>query len=172
MVAYVLNAKPSDDMVEKVTDRLAEKVYTEEFNTFVSNEKELTANYAQEVRNKKLFFDLCKNADRPKMVENSKMNHLLKYHRDCIRENVMPLPILFKIRNRRLVLKGYRLNDGLCQSLKHACKVDPDLLTSIKLQDNGISDYDMSQVMAGLGCLENLKQIWIESNIFLGESCE
>ena len=46
MVAYVLNAKPSDDMVEKVTDRLAEKVYTEEFNTFVSNEKELTANYA------------------------------------------------------------------------------------------------------------------------------
>lgn len=133
MVAYVLNAKPNDSMVEMITERLAKKVYTNDFNVFVSDKTELTANYAHEVRNKKLFFDLCKHADKPKMVENSKMNYLLKYHQDCIRENVNPLPILFKVRSHKLVLKGYRLNDGLCQSLKHAFRLYPQLLTGIKL---------------------------------------
>lgn len=52
MVAYVLNSNPNEDMVEMITDRLAKKVYTNDFNVFVSDKHELTANYAHEVRNK------------------------------------------------------------------------------------------------------------------------
>ena len=69
MVAYVLNANTNDEMVDMITQRLAKKVYTTDYNVFVSDKNELTANYAHEVRNKKLFFDLCKNADRPLMLE-------------------------------------------------------------------------------------------------------
>jgi len=43
-------------------------------------------------------------------------------------------------------------------------------LTSIKLADNGISDFDLSKVFSGIGCLESIKDIHIESNIFLNES--
>ena len=66
--------------MEIISERLAKKVYTEDYNVFVSDKSELTANYASEVRSKKLFIDLCKSAGRPKMVEQSKMNYLLKYH--------------------------------------------------------------------------------------------
>lgn len=80
MVAYVLNARPNDEMVDIITERLAKKVYSTDYNVFVSDKNELTANYAHEVRNKKLFVDLCKNADRPRMLELGRMNYLLKYH--------------------------------------------------------------------------------------------
>lgn len=83
---------------------------------------------------------------------------------------MVPLPLLFKVRDKRLVLKGYRLNQGLCLSLKHALEIYPTLLTSIKLSDNGISDFDLSKVMNGIGCLESIKEIHIESNIFLNDS--
>ena len=139
---------------------------------FVSDKTELSANYADEVRNKKLFFDLCKNADRPKMVENSEMNYLLKYHQDCINENVVPLPILFKVRSKKLILKGYRLNQGLCLSMRHAFRLYPQLLREIKLENNGMSDHDLAQIIHGLSHLEELKRISIVNNIFLDESYE
>ena len=99
MVAFVLNAKASDEMVDIITSRLAKKVYSDDFSVFVSDKNELTANYANEVRSKKLFIDLCKSSGKPKMIEYSKMNYLLKYHKDCLEQNVVPLPVLFKIRN-------------------------------------------------------------------------
>ena len=146
-----------NEIVTIITDKLVKKVYTEDYNVFVSDKHELTANYAHEVRSKKLFVDLCKSADKPKMVEQAKMNYLLKYHQDCLRENVVPLPILFKVRNQKLVLKGYRLNEGLCRSLRHAFEIYPQILNSIKLQDNGISDQDLSYVLKGLNNLDSIK---------------
>ena len=113
----------------------------------MSNQNELTANYALEVREKKTFHDLIKKADLPIMAEKADENPLLKYHKDSIKQKVIPLPILFKIRNQQLILKGYRLNDGLCESLKKALQTNKELLTLIKLSDNGIADEDMYTVM-------------------------
>ena len=39
MVAYVLNAKAQDEMVERITERLAKKVYSDDFNVFVKDNK-------------------------------------------------------------------------------------------------------------------------------------
>ena len=41
----------------------------------------MTSDYALEVRDKKLFIDLCKNADKPRF--NTEMNYLLKYYQEC-----------------------------------------------------------------------------------------
>lgn len=47
---------------------------------FVQDRNEHTSDYAFEVRDKKLFIDLCKNASRPRLADNVKMNYLLRYH--------------------------------------------------------------------------------------------
>lgn len=119
-----------------------------------------------------MFFDLCKNSQKPKLEAHSKMNYLLKYHHDCMREKVVPLPILFKVRNKRLALKGYRLNEGLCESLKHAFAIYPELLTGITLHDNGIADQDLGKIFQGLGSLEIVKEISVANNIFQFEAFE
>ena len=80
MVAYLLNQNVDTDQVQLVTGRLLDRVYSAEFNQFVQDRNKLACDYALEVREKKLFIDICKNSERPKLVENSKMNYLLKYH--------------------------------------------------------------------------------------------
>ena len=117
----------------------------------------MTSNYALEVRDKKLYIDLCKDAGKPKLVENSKMNYLLRYYQDCQKTGVVPLPILFKVRNKRLVLKGYGLNEGLCESLRASLQIYPELLTSINLTNNGMQDGDLAAVLKGLQQLTQLR---------------
>ena len=51
----------------------------------MSNQNDLTANYALEVREKKTFHDLIKKADLPIMAEKADDNPLLKYHKDSIK---------------------------------------------------------------------------------------
>ena len=85
MVAFILNAKQHDELVEQTIERLAKDVYSDDYNKFVSNQNELTANYALEVREKKTFHDLIKKADLPIMAEKADDNPLLKYHKDSIK---------------------------------------------------------------------------------------
>ena len=54
-------------MVEKVTDRLIEKVYNKDFNAFVNDEEAIAVEYASEVRDKKAFYDMCKVAQNPQV---------------------------------------------------------------------------------------------------------
>ena len=74
----------------------------------------------------------------------------------------MPLPILFKVRNKFLLLQGYRLNTGLCDSLERALTIYPELLTGINLTDNGITDSDMAKIILGLTKLNSLKRLVIK----------
>ena len=48
--------------MELISSRLLEKVYTKQFNKFVQDKNEHTSDYAFEVRDMKVFFDLCKDA--------------------------------------------------------------------------------------------------------------
>ena len=130
----------------------------------------MTSDYALEVRDKKLFIDLCKNADKPRL--HNEMNYLLKYYQECQKRGIVPLPVLFKVRDKKLILEGYRLNAGLCESLSKSFEIYPELLDSITLDDNGISDVDLAKVLEGLTKLDDLKRIIIRNNIFLEASCE
>ena len=83
----------------------------------------------------------------------------------------MPLPILFKVRNQRLVLKGYGLNEGLCESLFQSFRIYPELLTAINLTNNGMLDSDLAKVFRGLKELTQLRSIIVKDNHFHEESC-
>ena len=48
---------------------------------------------------------------------------MFRYFQETKKYGVVPLPILFKVKNRRLDLKGYGLNDGNCKSFAEALKL-------------------------------------------------
>lgn len=123
------------------------------------------------MRDKKLFIDICKNSTKPRQEYNIKMNYLLKYHNECKKQGIVPLPILFKVRNKRLVLKGYGLNEGLCKSFATSLAIYPELLDGINFQNNGMSDSDLAITFGGLTKLNELKVIVISNNIFMAKSC-
>lgn len=172
MVAYLLNQSEDDELVEKISKRLLAKVYSQEYNQFVQDKNQLTSDYACELREKKLFVDLCKDAEKPKLAESTDLNPLLRYFKECMKQGHVPLPILFKIRNKFLILQSYRLNMGLCESLQSALTIYPELLIGINLTDNGMQDSDLAKVINGLTKLHTLKKIVIKNNIFNSESCE
>ena len=83
-----------DALVKKVTDNLLEKVYTQEFNDFVQDEEALATDFANEIREKKAFYDLCKDAQaNSTIIENNKDNYLFKYYEECKKADVTPLPV-------------------------------------------------------------------------------
>ena len=45
-----------------ISNKLLGKAYSSDYNQFVQDKQNLTSDYAFEVRDKKLFIDLCKNA--------------------------------------------------------------------------------------------------------------
>ena len=52
-----------------------------------------------------------------------------QFFNQCVQKNVIALPILGKISNRKLYLHNYLLNEGLCESLGYAFKFFPLAVT-------------------------------------------
>ena len=95
---------------------------------------------------------------------------MFRYYQECTRQNTHALPIFNKVKDRRLDLKGYVLNDGVCIAFSEAAKVAPELLTSIILQDNQFNDLRTSYFMQGMCHLTSMKQIIIKNNEVLDET--
>lgn len=81
------------------------------------------------------------------------------------------MPVLLRVRNKCLLLRGYQLNSGLCESLNKSFEIYPELLDSINLTNNGITDGDLAKVLNGLTKLKTIKSIIVKNNVFLTESC-
>ena len=63
------------------------------------------------------------------------------------------------------------MNSGLCESLNKSFEIYPELLDSINLTNNGITDGDLAKVLNGLTKLKTIKSIIVKNNVFLTESC-
>lgn len=46
----------------EISRRLLDKVYSQDYNQFVQDSAQLTSDFACELRDKKLFVDLCKES--------------------------------------------------------------------------------------------------------------
>ena len=57
---------------------------------------------------------VIKYSDFPKVQNDFKQNPVLHYFNETRKEYVLALPILDRIKNKQLVLIGYKLNKGLC----------------------------------------------------------
>ena len=148
---------PDQALVEEIANRLISKVYSTSFNEFATDDQALATDFAVEVRQKKAFYDMCKEAQRPQVKENNKDNYLFKYYEECTKAKVFALPIFGKVKDQRLDLRGKFMNDGVCTAFTEAVKLHPDILTSILLEDNQFTDARLSTVMEGVCSLTTIK---------------
>ena len=83
---------------------------------------------------------MCKDAENPQVKENNKDNYLFKYYEECKKADVYALPIFFRVKDKWLDLRGYVLNDGVCKAFSEAVQLYPEVLDSVILEDNQLSD--------------------------------
>ena len=73
-----------------------------------------------------------------KFFKDPKINYFLA----CNKESVVSLPLVAKIQQRQLNLFGYRLNPGVCKSLKIYLENFKGALIRLALDNNGIDRGD------------------------------
>ena len=86
------------------------------------------AEFAGEVQEIIEFNSMIKNFARPSQNEINMADMKFQFYKECMKENVVALPILFKIVNRKLKLYEYVLNSGHCESLCKAFKTWPECI--------------------------------------------
>ena len=132
-----------------MTEQVVSKVYSKAFDEFVNDEKEQTADFANEIRQKQAFFELCKQV-KPHTEEKSKLNPLFIYRQECQKLDVHPLPIFSKIDGKSLSLRGYVLNEGVCKAFLKAAQMSQDLLETVHFEENQLIDKNLGLLMEGV----------------------
>jgi len=64
----------------------------------------------------------------------------IKFIEKCIQEKVLALPMLNKIKDKKLILNNYRMNDGIAKALHDALIELQDLVEVVSFESNDISD--------------------------------
>jgi hypothetical protein len=76
--------------------------------------------------------------------------------------NVLPLPAISKINDGKMMLVGYKLNEGICRALHFGLEKYEGKVTDIFLENNGINDEMMSYILESLQSqTEHLQSICI-----------
>ena len=63
---------------------------------------------------------------------------------------VVTLPLLLRIKDKKLIMEGYQLNYGLCQALGIAFCHFKDLATEFHLDMNNLSDESFGVLLEGM----------------------
>ena len=69
---------------------------------------------------------------------------------ECEKNLVVTLPLLLRIKDKKIVLERYQLNYGLCQALSIAFSQFKDIATDFHLDSNNLSDEDFSALLQGM----------------------
>ena len=127
---------PDKELVDRITERLISKVYSKPYNEYVNDDDAMATDFADDVRKKIAFYDMCKDAQKPGVQEHNKQNYLFKYYEECQKANVHALPLFEKIKDNRLDLTGKFVNEAVCKAFAEAVKLHPSVLSEIVLEDN------------------------------------
>ena len=68
----------------------------------------------------------------------------LKFIQKCKEENVLALPMLNRLKDKKLVLENYRMNEGISKALQTAIMELSDHIEIIFLKSNDINDQALS----------------------------
>ena len=79
----------------------------------------------------------------------------------------MPVISIFqKIENKALSLTGYFVGEPHCRAFNFACRFQPDAISQIILNNNGLKDHGLSLIFDGLAHLVGVKKIIVIDNEF------
>jgi hypothetical protein len=88
--------------------------------------------------------NLCKRYVNPCVETDNAQNHLFQYFMKCKQRKIAPLPILFKILDKRLKLDSYVLSKEQTEALSEVLTEFTDVLDKINFCKNGIRDAQMA----------------------------
>lgn len=72
--------------------------------------------------------------------------------------------ILQRARDGQMDLKGYYLNDPLCEAFFQSCCKHPDFIDSLHLENNGLRDQATSKMIDAMAALNKIAKIAIVNN--------
>ena len=84
----------------------------------------------------------------------------------CERNLVVALPLLLRIKDKKLILEGYQLNYGLCAAIAMAFEQFSDIATEFILQRNRMTDEDFSVLLKGMTKLTYVHSLTYSENHF------
>ena len=77
------------------------------------------------------------------------------------------LPLISKIKNRKLMLQDYTLNSGHCLALAEVwTKLGRPELDIAYLDNCGVDDEEFSSLLKGFHALDDLKLLFYKENVF------
>ena len=85
---------------------------------------------------------------------------------ECEKNLVVTLPLLLRIKDKKIVLERYQLNYGLCQALSIAFSQFKDIATDFHLDSNNLSDEDFSALLQGMCQLTYVSRLSYNHNTF------
>lgn len=126
--------------------------------------------FARNISLRNEFNVVCKYSHKPMVSDSFSQNPMLQYFQNCSKENVLNLPILNRVTNKVLPLLGYKLNMGVCSSLREALQLNRHLLHTIVLDETGLSDAQFAVILEGLQSQETIRAIVSRQNEFAERS--
>ena len=73
-----------------------------------------------------------------KWTDPKLLNPRLQYYAACTKNRILARPILDKIVDNALVLRDIKLNTGYAEGLRDSFMTNPDLVSKIYLDQNGL----------------------------------
>ena len=113
---------------------------------------------------------MCKYGKSPKIIEIKDNDPSYQYFKITDQKHLPAINIFNKIVNNGLHLIGYNLNEALCEAFEASCKLQPNCITEIMLDNNGLRDQGMAMVLRGLNGLSVVKKIVIKNQMDFGKN--
>lgn len=124
----------------------------------------LLDNLVKDLLDRIKFSELCAESDRKDISEygGDQMGMIL-YFKQCQKEQKLALPILQKIFEKKLILRDYTINEGVCKAIRDALEKDPDLMQDFVVENCGIQDHACSILMEGMNNLHHCHSVVLKN---------
>ena len=82
-----------------------------------------------------------------KWTDPNVINPRVQYFSACTKNNSVAKPILSKIIDKALVIRAIKLNTGDAEGLRSNFMMEPDLITKLYLDQNGLDDSQLALIL-------------------------
>ena len=153
---------------------MIEKVYDSSYNEYVQDKEGVAVEFAKELRDKKVHYDICKTSHNTQVLEENRRNYLFRFFQESKKQGVVPLPVLLKAKNRKLDLRSYGMSEGVARSLAAGIELweeyqiddDDEVLNQIVLDNNSLTDHSTAVILDAISKITDMNQIVIKKNEF------
>lgn len=138
------------------------QIHTDLISNFNMKEINLVDQIINEILQRITFKDLySSNRHQQKSLEKLAMQAFIN---KCNSQNQLVLPLLLKIREKRLILVDYAMNAGLCQGLKQAFVENNKCIEKLLIDNCALTDAKTETILIGANELEKFRSLTLKNS--------